>query len=248
MLALRTPPRQRLEPPADPPSLPRRIRGKLWGYVARLEYPPRHFHLGAMVAEAERRYLPPAPALDTVPGYCEYAVPRINGPETASLIQSLGLDVLVPSTGIVKEPLLSAAPLGCLNAHHGWLPAIRGMWSPLHAIAENRPDWIGVTVHRMDAGIDTGPILARVRPEFSKEDTHETLWVRLDLAAADLLCEVVARLAAGSFPPSPNPPTEGVYRSRGSFFDHLRFELNHRRFFRRHGSAACAPLAPARTD
>jgi len=249
LLAVRTPPQSPAGGSAErsrPPSLPRRVRGKAWALYRRLNYPPRYYDLDGYVDRARASLLPESPTLSSYSSYRVIEAPGVSSEDTARAVRQLGLDVLLPSGGIIRPVLLSAAPLGCLNAHHGWLPSIRGMWSAFHAIADDRPDWIGVTVHRMDAGIDTGPILRRARPCLAPEDTHETLYVRLDILAAELLEDVLRDLAAGRVEELPNPPGEGTYRSRPTLGQHWKVALAERRFFRRHGDPRCPRLGRRR--
>jgi folate-dependent phosphoribosylglycinamide formyltransferase PurN len=249
LLAVRTPPQSAARSAAQgsPPSLPRKVRGKAWALYRRLNYPPRYYDLDGFVERARASLLPEAPALSSYPAYRVIEAPKLSSEETADAVRELGLDVLLPSGGIIRPVLLSAAPLGCLNVHHGWLPSIRGMWSAFHAIADDRPDWIGVTVHRMDAGIDTGPILRRGRPCLAPEDTHETLYVKLDVLAADLLDAVLRDLDAGRAEELPNPTAEGTYRSRPTLRQHWKVALSERRFFRRYGDPRCPSLARQRS-
>jgi methionyl-tRNA formyltransferase len=59
----------------------------------------------------------------------------------------------------LRKQLLEVPRLGVLNAHLGLLPEIRGMSSPEWSLLQHIP--VGVTIHFMDTGIDTGPILQR---------------------------------------------------------------------------------------
>lgn len=63
---------------------------------------------------------------------------------------------------IFREPALAVPPLGILNVHPGELPRYAGLFSPFWTMLEGR-DTIGCTVHRIDRGIDTGPVLGCAR-------------------------------------------------------------------------------------
>lgn len=234
----------RTAPPPPRIGLGRRVVQKARGLYATLNYPPRYYALTRMVVDAEERWLPPSPPLTSYDSYRVFDVPKVNSEETRAILKRAGADVIIPLTGgIVKPVLLDAAPLGLLNTHYAWLPLLRGLWSTAYSIIENRPDWLGVTVHKMDAGIDTGPILRRARPVFSKRDDHEALWVRMDLMAAQLLRDELGAIEAGRSRELPNPAAEGVYRSRLCFRDHLKLQWRQRRFFKRYGDPACPALS-----
>jgi folate-dependent phosphoribosylglycinamide formyltransferase PurN len=85
-------------------------------------------------------------------------VRRLNGPELPEIIRSLGIRYLVNGgAGIFREPLLSMSDLVIVNAHAGALPGFRNMNVVEWALYTGSP--VVGTVHRIDAGIDTGPIL-----------------------------------------------------------------------------------------
>ena len=71
--------------------------------------------------------------------------------------------VVVAFGHILREPLLSTPPLGCINVHASLLPRWRGV-SPVQYSILHGDTWTGVTIMRMDAGVDTGPILAAAQP------------------------------------------------------------------------------------
>jgi hypothetical protein len=92
-------------------------------------------------------------------------VPALNHDRTRAALEALSPDVIVRvSGGILKPDVFSLARIAALNIHHGLAPLIRGMWSIPWGIIEGRRDWIGATIHVIDAGIDTGPVLWRGGP------------------------------------------------------------------------------------
>jgi len=98
---------------------------------------------------------------------------------------------------ILRDPMLKAPRLGVLNSHLALLPEIRGMsspeWSLLCGIA------LGITIHFMDSGIDTGPIL--LRREFAGADDCDSLADlrnRMIAEGIELIAEAVAALDRGT--------------------------------------------------
>ncbi|MEZ4739710.1 MAG: formyltransferase family protein [Flavobacteriales bacterium] len=84
----------------------------------------------------------------------------INDPATAELIRNARPDVLaVFGTGVLKEHMLSLAPSGALNAHSSILPWYKGTRSEFWQCLFNDRDHVGITIHRIDPGVDTGDIL-----------------------------------------------------------------------------------------
>jgi folate-dependent phosphoribosylglycinamide formyltransferase PurN len=83
-----------------------------------------------------------------------------NTPETLQILRALAPDVIaIGQTGILRPKLLEIPRLGTLNAHPGVLPNYRGIDSFQWAVLNGEPENVGVTVHWVDRGVDTGPIV-----------------------------------------------------------------------------------------
>ncbi len=109
---------------------------------------------------------------------------------------------------ILPERLLSLPRFACLNVHTSLLPRYRGaapiQWAILNGDAET-----GVTIMKMDAGLDTGDILTQATTPIAPEDTSVTLHDRLAALGADLLMRTIPDYVAGSIASRPQP-AEGV--------------------------------------
>lgn len=110
-------------------------------------------------------------------------------------LAGLGADVfLVTAYGMIfPRPVLETPRLGCLNTHFSLLPKLRGA-APIQWALLDRHTLTGVTVMRMDEGLDTGPILAQVEEPILQDDTAGTLGQRLSVRASELLLKVLERL------------------------------------------------------
>ena len=142
-------------------------------------------------------------------------VSTVNGPDAIDTVRDLRPDVLIQAgAGILQTPLLRLPRIACINLHHGIAPLIRGMNSIHWGLWENRPEWIGSTVHEMNEGIDTGNVLAYapVRQQDSGEG-FSSLFARATEQGVDNLLDVLSRLEAGERWTVPAVPGEGVYRS-----------------------------------
>jgi folate-dependent phosphoribosylglycinamide formyltransferase PurN len=120
----------------------------------------------------------------------------------AAMAEALGAAdpeaVVVFGPGIIREPLLSALPAGrTLNLHQGLSPYYRGSGTNFWPYLEGRLHCIGVTVHYLDRGIDTGGIIAHGRPEIEPSDTLHTLGCKTVEVSADLALRVLKLLHAG---------------------------------------------------
>jgi methionyl-tRNA formyltransferase len=109
---------------------------------------------------------------------------------------------------ILPVSILDLPRFGCLNVHTSLLPRYRGaapiQWSILNGDAET-----GVTIMKMDEGLDTGAIITQATTTIQPEDNAETLHDRLARMGAELLVRTMPDYVAGKLPPQPQP-TEGV--------------------------------------
>jgi len=123
---------------------------------------------------------------------------------------SLELDVLVVvAYGLILPPAALQCPkLGCINIHASLLPRWRGA-APIQRAVLAGDSKTGVTIMRMDAGLDTGPMLAAREIDIGTDDTAKTLHHRLAHLGAELIGETLSALRQGRVPELPQP-SEGV--------------------------------------
>jgi methionyl-tRNA formyltransferase len=109
--------------------------------------------------------------------------------------------IVVAAYGLILPPaVLDSAPGGCLNLHASLLPKHRGA-APIPAAILAGDAETGVTIMRMDAGVDTGPILAQARAPIRPDDTTLTLGARLAELGARLIVEMLPRILRGEIAP-----------------------------------------------
>ena len=123
----------------------------------------------------------------------------LKKPEDQAAFAALNLDaaVVVAYGLILPQPILDAPRLGCLNMHASILPRWRGAAPIQRAIMAGDTE-TGVEAMIMEAGLDTGPVLASVRTPITRADTAGTLHDRLAALAAELAPRALAGLADGS--------------------------------------------------
>lgn len=137
-----------------------------------------------------------------------HIVRGLNHPDAHACLERLAPRLaLFTGGGIVRQPFLDRVPGGVVNLHSAWLPQVRGLnaaeWSLFHGL------YPAATLHRMDAGLDTGPILARRTVAVDAAETIPRIRARVVLAAIDLLIEILPDLDAGRIAPLPNPRGDG---------------------------------------
>ncbi len=130
-----------------------------------------------------------------------------DGAEQAAFA-ALGLDAAVVAAYglLLPPPLLSAPRLGCVNLHPSLLPRWRGAAPVAHAILAGDQE-TGITLMRMDAGLDTGPILAQKRLPVPARASAAALEERLAQLGAAMLPELLAALDQGRARARPQPGT-----------------------------------------
>ena len=119
--------------------------------------------------------------------------------------------VVVAAYGLLlPPPALAAARLGCVNIHASLLPRWRGAAPVQRALLEG--DAVtGVSIMRMDAGLDTGPVYATEPVPIGPRDTAETLAARLAEVGARALLATLAALEHGGAVPVPQPAAGVTY-------------------------------------
>jgi methionyl-tRNA formyltransferase len=121
-----------------------------------------------------------------------------NDPGEVARMRALAPEVvLVFGTGILREPLLSTFAGRLINVHLGLSPYYRGAGTNFWPLVNREPEYVGATIHYLDAGIDTGPILAHARPAIEAGDGPHDIGNRAIVAAADALLAGAAAHVAG---------------------------------------------------
>jgi len=122
--------------------------------------------------------------------------------------------VFVFGTGLLKEELLGVKGVTFVNVHFGWLPRFRGE-GIISALAEEGVEALGVSVHVVDQGIDTGPILYRERLRIEPGENAYAIGLRATVRGAELFLKVWDDVQQDRLQGTPQAPAEGrCYSSR----------------------------------
>ncbi len=128
--------------------------------------------------------------------------------ELASLRPQL---IIVAAFGCVLPPqVLSLPEFGCLNVHPSLLPRHRGP-SPIASAILRGDEVTGVSIMLMDAGLDTGPIIAREKVGITRADTTGSLGAKLADAGAKLLLRTLPGWLGGDVKPQAQDGCEATY-------------------------------------
>jgi methionyl-tRNA formyltransferase len=127
---------------------------------------------------------------------------KLRDPDLARQLSDLSADafVVVAYGRILPPALLDVPRLGPYNVHASLLPRYRGA-APIQWAVINGETQSGISIMRMEEGLDTGPVLVQESLPISDEDTAGTLAARLAVLGAQLMVATLPRIAAGEIAP-----------------------------------------------
>jgi len=154
----------------------------------------------------------------TLPGWCRsrgipaVRVPDVNAPPFLETMTKLGVDVVVSAffDQIFGHALLALPQRGAYNVHISPLPAHRGPMPVIQGCLDDPPQ-CGVTVHAIEPGIDTGPIVARETWHIPAGMTVLAAMEHLQMRGAEMLDRILPDIATGRAPLTPQ--SGGSYES-----------------------------------
>lgn len=133
----------------------------------------------------------------------------------AALHPSIGLSVLYGK--LIRPEVADLFSHGIVNLHPGFLPYNRGAYPNVWSILDRTP--AGVTLHYIDAGLDTGDIIEQRMVEVLPIDTGRTLYHKLEIAMLELLKCEWPTVASSRNKRTPQDPSHGTYRRRNDVDD-----------------------------
>jgi len=122
--------------------------------------------------------------------------------EQAQIIQNYQADVMVVVAYgmLLPQNILDIPPLGCINIHASLLPRWRGA-APIQRAIEAGDTETGVSIMRMEVGLDTGPVFQMLRKPIEPDDTSASLHDKLSVLGAQGICDTLSALER-----NPNEP------------------------------------------
>jgi len=138
----------------------------------------------------------------------------LKEPDAVSQLHTWTPDVIVVAAfgQILRENVLELPPYGCLNVHASLLPRWRGA-APVQA-AILHDDVTGVTIMKMDKGLDTGPILSQQRLSISEDSTAGKLSDQLAQMGAELMVDTLPKFLTGNTKPQKQAQDKATYAPR----------------------------------
>lgn len=183
------------------------VVGDVPGVPDLLRHLPVESVAGIMGASIRPQYLDDLERLATSVGVPFVVQPRPKDPaygDFVARIRALAPDLIVVNSYsmILREDLIACAPRGAVNVHGALLPKNRGP-NPIQWAILWRQHETGVTLHRVTAGLDEGPIIAQRRVPILFWDTWADVRARIDAATEEMLASSLPSLLRDGLPETP---------------------------------------------
>lgn len=128
-------------------------------------------------------------------------VTNVNADQAVDFVKEHKPDGLcINGTNLLRQPMLDLIPklrLGAINLHTGLSPYSRGGNCNLFMLLEGHPELVGLTVHHIDKGVDSGDIIFSARPELEPNDNYETIEAKTFRLGIDLMILAIKQIQAG---------------------------------------------------
>lgn len=155
---------------------------------------------------------PPIKAAALVHGIPVIQPERMKEPGVFEQLVEWNADAIVVAAfgQILRKNVLELTEFGCINVHASYLPRWRGA-APIQAAILSGDAFTGVSIMKLDPGIDTGPVFARQKVVILEDDTAVSLEARLAVEGAGLLMKTLPEIFASRLVPEPQDETRSTY-------------------------------------
>ena len=137
---------------------------------------------------------------------------KLKQPEAMEQLHAWKPDLIVVAAfgQILRREVLDLPRFGCINVHASLLPRWRGA-APINAAILHGDEETGITIMKMDVGLDTGPILSQRSIRLTRDDTAGSVTESLSHLGADLLIGTLSGYLSGKIQPVPQPEDGSTY-------------------------------------
>jgi methionyl-tRNA formyltransferase len=148
----------------------------------------------------------------TLPFSYDFTTQTINGEDAVKVIQQTQPDILIQAGAGILEPQIFTIPTRTtLNIHGAIAPKLRGGHSIFWSYYYGKPEWLGVTIHQIDSGIDTGLAYKRATLQYEPGIHPAKKIVECCTLGSVLLIQVIQELAQNAITPTQSN-TKGTYK------------------------------------
>jgi methionyl-tRNA formyltransferase len=179
----------------------------------------KHYEVIGVVTQPDRESgrgraikSPPIKTLANELGFDVIQPEKLRAPEAMDQLRLWNPDLIVVAAfgQILKPDVLSLPTHGCINVHASLLPRWRGA-APIQAAILAGDSETGVTIMKMDQGVDTGAIIDQRAIKIEEDDTAHSLSEELSRLGADLLIETLPRYLSGELSPQSQDESKATY-------------------------------------
>jgi methionyl-tRNA formyltransferase len=137
---------------------------------------------------------------------------KLRQPEAMEQLRLWNPDLIVVAAfgQLLRKDVLDLPRYGCINVHASLLPRWRGA-APINAAILYGDDETGVTIMKMDAGLDTGPMLDKRSIRLAPDETAGSAFEKLSQLGAELLIDTLPGYLSGKLAPAPQPDEGATY-------------------------------------
>jgi methionyl-tRNA formyltransferase len=187
-----------------------------------LEALAKHFQVVGVVTQPDRpagrgRQLTPPPVKEAAEKLDLPVIQpnRLSEPQALAQLQEWAPHVIVVAAfgQILRPAVLELPEHGCVNVHASLLPRWRGA-APIQAAILHGDEQTGVTIMKMDPGLDTGPVLSQRATPIGPRETAGSLFDRLASLGAELLIETLPAYLSGQLVPQPQDDSQATLAPR----------------------------------
>lgn len=128
----------------------------------------------------------------------------LNAGATVDWLRDRRVDAIaVFGTGLIKLSLLDAFAGRIINMHLGLSPYYRGTATNFYPLLNGEPEYVGATIHLIDTGIDSGPIVHHARPDITADDMPHTVGCKAIVAGIEKMIQALNELQEGRLTTTP---------------------------------------------
>ncbi|MEK6972539.1 MAG: formyl transferase [archaeon] len=119
---------------------------------------------------------------------------EINNKENVNFIKEINPTVIaIFSTSLIKDELITLFPKQLINLHAGLSPYYRGSGTNIYPFYNKELEFVGMTIHYLNTGIDSGDIILQGRPKFSINDNTHTIGCKNVILGTELMAKVIKK-------------------------------------------------------
>jgi len=120
----------------------------------------------------------------------------INSPQLLDYLKPFNPDIIVVlGSSVLRQEIISLPSVAVMNIHSGLSPYYRGTWSYGWPLVNREPEYIGVTVHHVNTGIDTGDIIYQTKPLLSGSDDLNAIFLKVIAEGIELMVKAIDEIS-----------------------------------------------------